>query len=91
MIIKTPKTNTNPNPHSYVPDFILALSSHSSLWSEPLTTESTGRYAKEIIPQAGTVRRQPTESAVELIDDLEAHLTGCAGDDLESGFVVARV
>jgi hypothetical protein len=26
-----------------------------------------------------------------LIDDLEAHLTGGAGDDLESGFVVARV
>ena len=28
---------------------------------------------------------------VDLIDDLEAHLAGGAGDDAEAGFVVARV
>jgi hypothetical protein len=31
------------------------------------------------------------ESAVELIDDFEAHLAGGAGDDAEGGFIVARV
>jgi len=29
--------------------------------------------------------------SAELIDDFEAHLAGGAGDDLEAGFVVARV
>ena len=32
-----------------------------------------------------------SEIKVELIDDLEAHLAGGAGDDARSGFVVARV
>jgi hypothetical protein len=32
-----------------------------------------------------------TERRCELIDDLEAHLAGGAGDDAEAGFVTARV
>src|ERR1700693_3294210 len=50
----------------------------------PSDTETRNQVAAATDPQS-------VESAVDLIDDFEAHLAGGAGDDAEGGFVVARV
>jgi hypothetical protein len=58
LIIEIPKTTLTLT--TYVLHFILALSSCSSLWSESLTNEGIGLYAKEMISAARAIRQQPT-------------------------------
>jgi hypothetical protein len=52
----------------------------------------SARAAETSTPGTCAPRSKKFEySALQLIDDFEAHLAGGAGDDAEGGFVVARV